>query len=113
MSSRLLWENIKITTYKSIILPVVLYGLETWSLTLRKEHRLKVFEIRVVRRIYWLVVGKPGRKGPLGRPRRRWVDNIEMDLVEIGWGDVNGIGVAQGKNKKRAVVNVTMDLRVP
>jgi hypothetical protein len=50
LSSRLLSRNIKIKIYKSIILPVVLYGCETWSLTLREEHRLRVFENRVLRR---------------------------------------------------------------
>jgi hypothetical protein len=44
--------NIKISIYKTIILPVVLYGCETWSLTLREEHRLRVFENRVLRRIF-------------------------------------------------------------
>jgi hypothetical protein len=50
-SSRLLSKNLKIRIYKTIILPVVLYGCETWSLTLREEHRLRVFENRVLRRI--------------------------------------------------------------
>jgi hypothetical protein len=49
LSSRLPSKNIKIRIYKSIILPVVLYGCETWSLTLREEHRLRVFENRVLR----------------------------------------------------------------
>jgi hypothetical protein len=52
LSSRLLSKNIKIRIYKTIILPVVLYGWETWSLTLREEHRLRVFENRVLRRIF-------------------------------------------------------------
>jgi hypothetical protein len=118
---------------KTIILPVVLYGCETWSLTLREEHRLRVFENRVLRRIfgqkrdevrgewrklhnrelhdlysspsiiriiklrrmrwaghvarmgekrnaYRLLVRKPEGNRLLGRPRRRWVDNIRMDL---------------------------------
>jgi hypothetical protein len=52
MSSRLLSKNLKIRIYKMIILPVVLYGCETWSLTLREEHRLRVFENRVLRRIF-------------------------------------------------------------
>jgi hypothetical protein len=52
LSSRLLSKNIKIRIYKTIILPVVLYGCETWSLTLREEHRLGVFENRVLRRIF-------------------------------------------------------------
>jgi hypothetical protein len=52
LSSRLLSKNLKIRIYKTIILPVVLYGCETWSLTLREEHRLRVFENRVLRRIF-------------------------------------------------------------
>jgi hypothetical protein len=52
VSSRLLSKNIKIKIYKTIILPVVLYGWETWSLTLREEHKLRVFENRVLRRIF-------------------------------------------------------------
>jgi hypothetical protein len=52
LSSRLLSRNVKVKIYKTIILPVVLYGFETWSLTLREEHRLKVFENRVLRRIF-------------------------------------------------------------
>jgi hypothetical protein len=121
---------------------VVLYRCENWSLTLREEHRLGVFQNRVLRRIfglkrdevtgewrklhneelhdlyfspniirimksrrmrwagyvarmgekrnaYRLLVGKPEERRPLGRPRLRWVDNIRMDLVEVGWGDVD------------------------
>jgi hypothetical protein len=52
LSSRLLSKNIKIRTYKTIILPVVLYGCEAWSLALREDHRLKVFENRVLSRIF-------------------------------------------------------------
>jgi hypothetical protein len=52
VSSRLLSKNLKIRIYKTIILPVVLYGSETWSLTLKEEHRLRVFENRVLRRIF-------------------------------------------------------------
>jgi hypothetical protein len=52
LSSRLLLINVKIRIYKTIILPVVLYGCETWSLTLREEHRLRVFENRVLKRIF-------------------------------------------------------------
>jgi hypothetical protein len=137
LSSRLLSKNLKIRVYKVTILPVFLYGCETWSLTLREEHRLRVFENRVLRRIfgpkrdkvmgewrklhneeirelyfspsiiriiksrrmrwaghvarmgekrnaYRLLMGKPVGKRPLGRPRRRWVDNIGMDLGEVG-----------------------------
>jgi hypothetical protein len=52
LSSRLLSRNVKIKIYRTIILPVVLYGCETWSLTLREENRLRVFENRVLRRIF-------------------------------------------------------------
>jgi hypothetical protein len=148
----LLSKNLKIRIYKTVILPVVLYGRETWSLTLREEHRLGVFENRVLRRIfepkrnevtgewrklhneelhdlysspskirmiksrrmrlaghvtrivkkrnaYRLLVGKPEGRRQLGRPRRRWLDNIRMDLVEVGWCDVDWIGVAQDRDR--------------
>ena len=52
LSSSLLSKNLKIKIYRTVILPVVLYGCETWALTLRKEHRLRVFENRVLRRIF-------------------------------------------------------------
>jgi hypothetical protein len=111
---------------------VVLYGCETWSLTLREENRLGAFENRVMRRIFepkrdgvtreWgklhneemggacstngreeecvYIVGweAKGRR-PLGRPRRRWLDNIRMDLVEVGWSDVDRIGLAQERQR--------------
>ena len=139
LSSRLLSKTLKIKIYRTIILPVVLYGCETWSLTLREERKLRVFENMVLRRIfgprrdevtvewrrfhneelndlysssnivrviksrrmrwaghgarmgeergaYRVLVWKPKRKRPLGRPRRRWVDNIRMDLQEVGCG---------------------------
>jgi hypothetical protein len=148
------------------MMPVVLYGCETWSLTLREEHRLRVFENRVLRRLfgpkrdevtgewrklhnkklrdlysspsiirkiksrrmrwvghvariwekrnaYRLLVSKPEGKRPLGRPRRKWVDNIWMDLGEVGWGDVDWIGLAQERNRWRALVNSVLNLRVP
>jgi hypothetical protein len=122
---------------RTIILPVVLYGCETWSLALRDELRLRVFENRLLRRIfgpkrdgvtgewrrlhneelndlystpniirviksrrmrwaghvarmsegrgaYRVLVGRPEGRRPLGRPRRRWEDNIKMDLQEVG-----------------------------
>jgi hypothetical protein len=52
------------------------------------------------------------RKRPLGRPRRRWVDNIKMDLVEVGWGDADWIGLAQNRNRWRALVNSVLNLQV-
>jgi hypothetical protein len=63
------------------------------------------------RTVYMLLVGKPQRKRPLGRPRLKWVDNINLDLVEIGWSDVNWIGLAQDRDKWRALVNAVMNLR--
>jgi hypothetical protein len=62
---------------------------------------------------YRLLVGKPGGKRPLGRPRRRWVDNIRMDLEEVGWGDVDWIGLTQDRNRWRALINSVLNLRVP
>jgi hypothetical protein len=62
---------------------------------------------------YRLLVGKPEGKRPPGRPRRRWVDNIRMDLGEVGWGDVDWIGLAQDRNRWRALVNSVLNLRVP
>jgi hypothetical protein len=62
---------------------------------------------------YMLLVGKSERKGPLGRQRHKWVDNIRMDLEEVGWGDVDWIGLAQDRNKWRALVNSVLNLGVP
>jgi hypothetical protein len=150
--------------YKTVILSVVLYGCETWSLTLREEHRLKVFENRVLRRIfgpkreeagawrklyndelhslysspntdrvikarrlrwaghvarmgegrgvYRVLVGNPEGKRPLGRPRRRWQDNIKVDLREIGIDGANWIRLAQDRVQRRAFVNMVMNLQV-
>jgi hypothetical protein len=65
------------------------------------------------REAYRLLVGKPEGKRLLGRPRRRWVDNIRMDLGEMGWGDVHWIGLAQDRNRWRALVNSVLNLRAP
>ena len=137
--------------YRIIVLLCVLYGCETWSLTLGEERRLRVFEIGVLRRIFWprwdeepgerrklhneelndlycspnifriiksrrmrwaghvarvgerrveysVLVGKPEEKRPLGRPRRRWEDNIKVDLQEEGWGHgLDGAGSRWGQ----------------
>jgi hypothetical protein len=65
------------------------------------------------RNAYRLLMGKPEGRRPLGRPRRRWVDNIRMDLRGMGWGDVDWIGLAQGRDKWRAIVDAVMNLWVP
>jgi hypothetical protein len=149
LSSHLISKNLKIKIYKTVILSVVLYGCETWYLSLRKEHRLRVFENRVLRRIfgpkrdedgswrkyhndelhslcsspnivraiksrrmkwaghvahmgegksvYRVLVGRPEGKRPLGRRRRRWEDNIKMDLREMGIDGANWIQLAQDR----------------
>jgi hypothetical protein len=166
VSSRLLQKIVKIRIHKTIILPVVLNWCETWSLTLRKEHRLRVFEnilnlrrtfglkrdgvtgrwrklhnvelrdlysspsiIGIIkpRRMRWaglvarmgekrdayrLLVVMPVGKRPLGRPTHKWMDNIKTDLGEIGWSGVDWIGLAQDRDKWRALVNAVMNLRV-
>jgi hypothetical protein len=162
-SNKVMAKNLKIRIYKTLILPVVLYGCETCSLTLKEEHRLRVFEnwllrkifgperdevtgewrmeelhdlysspsiIRIVkswrmrwaghvarmgekRKAYRLLVGKPEGKRSLGRPRRRWVDNIRMDLGEMGWSDVDWICLAKDRNRWRALVNSVLNLWVP
>jgi hypothetical protein len=65
------------------------------------------------RSVYRLLVGKPEGRRPLGRPRRRWLDNITMDLVEVGWDGVDWIGLAQDRDRWRALVNSVLNLRVP
>jgi hypothetical protein len=65
------------------------------------------------RNAYRLLVGKPERRRPPGRPRRRRLDKIGMNLVEVGWGDVDWIGLAQDRNRWRALVNSVLNLRVP
>jgi hypothetical protein len=66
-----------------------------------------------VRGAYNILVGRPEGRRPLGRPRRRWEDNNEMDLREIGFGDVDWIHWAQDRHRWRALVNTAMNLRVP
>jgi hypothetical protein len=65
------------------------------------------------RNAYRILVGKPEGKRPLGRPRRRWVDNIKMDLREIEWDGMDWIDLAQDRDQWRAIVNTVMNLRVP
>jgi hypothetical protein len=59
------------------------------------------------------IVGKPEGRRPLGRPRRRWEDNIKMDLREVGLGGMDWIDLAQVRDRWRALVNAVMNLRVP
>jgi hypothetical protein len=152
--------------YRTIILLVVLYGCETWSLTIREKRRLMVFENRVLRRVFgpkrdeatgewrklhieelnylyslpnivrvvksrrmrWaghvarmgeergvhrVLVGKPEGKRPLGRPRRRWEDNIKMDLQKVGGGCGDCMELAQDRDRWRALVSTVKNLRVP
>ena len=166
LSSRLLSKNLKIKIYRTIILPVVLYGCETWLLTLRKERKLRVFENMLLRRIfgprrdevtgewkrlhneelndlycspnivrviksrrmrwaghvvrmgeergvYRVLVGKSEGRRPLGRPRRRWVDNTRTDLQEMGCGYMDWIGLAQDRDRWRTLVSAVMNLWVP
>ncbi|KAJ4430607.1 hypothetical protein ANN_19195 [Periplaneta americana] len=146
-----------IYTQNQFILPVVLYGCETWTITLREEHRLRVFGAKrdevtgewkklrntelhalysspdIIRNIksrrlrgaghvarmgksrnaYRVLVGRPEGKRPLGRPRRRWEDNIKMDLREAGYDERDWIDLAQDRDQWRAYVRAAMNLRVP
>jgi hypothetical protein len=84
LSSRLLSRNVKVKIYKTIILPVVLCGCETWSLTLRKEHRLRVFENRVLRRMFG-----PKRNEVIGEWRKLLSEELHNlysspDIIRLG-----------------------------
>ena len=63
--------------------------------------------------MYRVLVGKPGGKRPFGRPRRRWEDNIQMDLQEVGCGGMESIELAQDRDRWQALVNAVMNLWVP
>ena len=65
------------------------------------------------RGVHRVLVGKPERKGPLGRPRRRWEDNIKTDLQEVGGGCEDWMELAQDRDRWRALVSTMMNLRVP
>jgi hypothetical protein len=80
----------------------------------RGSHKFRfTFPASTFRGAYNILVGRPEGKRPLGRPRRRWEDNIKMDLREIGFGDMDWIYWAQGRDRWRALVNTVMNLRVP
>jgi hypothetical protein len=65
------------------------------------------------RNAYRLLAGNPEERRSLERPRRRWLDNIRMDIVEVGWGDVDWIGLAQDRDRWRALVYSVLNLQVP
>jgi hypothetical protein len=62
--------------------------------------------------VYKVLMGKPGGKRPFGRTKRRWEDGIRMDLREMGWGSLEWIQLTQDRDRRRALVNTVMDLRV-
>jgi hypothetical protein len=65
------------------------------------------------RGVYRILVGRPEGMRPLGKPRRRWENNIKMDLQEVRWGGIDWIDMAQDRDRWRAVVSAVMNLRVP
>jgi hypothetical protein len=69
--------------------------------------------MRDKKKAYRMFVGKPKGKRPLGKLRRRWLENIRMDLVEVGLGNVDWIGLAQDRDRRRALVNSVLNFRVP
>jgi hypothetical protein len=79
----------------------------------RKRWAGHVARLRETRNAYRILVRKPEGKRPLGRPRRRWVVNIKMDLGEIEWDGRDWIELAQDRDQWRALVNKVMNLRVP
>jgi hypothetical protein len=93
-----------------------LYSLPS-SVRVIKARRMRwaghVARMGEVRGAYNISVGRPEGRRPLGRPRRRWEDNIKMDLGEIGFGDVDWIHWAQDRDRLRALVNTVMNLWVP
>jgi hypothetical protein len=79
----------------------------------RMRWAVHVARIGKKKNVYRLLAGKPEGKRLLERPKRRLVDNIRMDLGEVGWRDVDWIGLAQDRNRWRALVNSVLKLRVP
>ena len=72
-----------------------------------------VARMGVERGVYRVLVGKPEGKRPLGRPRRRWVDSIRMDLQEVGFGYIDWIRLAKDRDRWQTLVSAVMNLRVP
>jgi hypothetical protein len=77
----------------------------------RKRWGGRVARMGKYRNSYRMLVGKPKGKRPLGNPRRKWVDNIKMDLREIVWGGMGWIDVAQDRDQWRTLVNTVVNLR--
>jgi hypothetical protein len=92
------------------VMVLVTVKFELQSVTLWAGHVARMGEKR---NAYRILVGKPEGKRPLGRPRRRWMDNIKMDLREAGWDGMDWINLAQDRDRWRALVNAVMNLRVP
>jgi len=91
-------------------------GSLLWNtLSLRSSPRVleTKFHLTIKNRQYRVLVGKPEGKGPLGRPRRRWEDNIKMDLQGVRGGGMDWIELAQDRDRWRALVNAVMNVRVP
>jgi hypothetical protein len=88
-----------------------------WGIRIIKSRRMRwaghVARMGEARNAYRIWGGKLEGKRPLGRPRRRWEDNIRMDLREIGWGGMDWIDLAQDRDQWRTLVNTVMNLRVP
>jgi hypothetical protein len=97
---------------------ILLHNLIHNVMRVIKSRRLKwaghVARMGELRGVYRVLVGrKPEGKTPLGRPRRRWEDNVRMDLQEVGCGCGDWIGLAQDRDKWRALVSAVRNLRVP
>jgi hypothetical protein len=96
---------------------VGLEGLGQLKNPMTKSRRMRwaghVARIGAKRNANGILVGKPEGKRPLGKPRRRWVDNNKMDLREIGWDSVDWVNMAQDRDQWRALVNTVINLRAP
>jgi hypothetical protein len=98
----------------SVIHPVGLFRYFTDNKIYKKVlFKINIAQMGETRNAYRILVGKPEGKRPLGRPRRRGVDNIKIDLREIGWDGTDWIDLAQDKDQWRALVNTMMNFRVP
>jgi hypothetical protein len=97
-------EAIKICYNNAIIIRMIKSSRMRWAGHVARMEK---------RNAYRILMGKPEGKRPLGRRRRRWVDNIKMDLREIGWDGLDWIDMAEYRDQWRALVNTVLNLRVP